>query len=87
MNDHVAFYNQIVKEFDPLNFIVYKKIEETPLKLVVHLIKKEEHIENKFIEPQNILLIEIALSEKDPKHIGKSIGLGSLICELKKNKG
>jgi len=86
LKDHVAFYNQIVEEFGALNFIIYKKIEETPSKLVAYLIKKEDRINNKFIQPQNILVVEIELSKKNPKYIDKSLGLGSLLCEQKKKE-
>ena len=84
LKDYVAFYNQIVNEFGPLNFMIYKKVEETPLKFVVHLIKKDEHIKNQDINPLEILAVEIDLSKKNPIYIERGLGLGSLVCEQRK---
>lgn len=79
-----AFYNQIVKEFGPLNFMIYKKVEEHPLRFVVHLITKEERIDNKHIDPTKILVVKIDLSEKNNKYMSRGLGLGSLVCEQRR---
>jgi len=64
--------------------MIYKKVEETPLKFVVHLIKKDEHIKNQDINPLEILAVEIDLSKKNPIYIERGLGLGSLVCEQRK---
>lgn len=84
LKKHVAFYSQIVKEFGPLNFMIYKKVEEQPFRFVVHLIKKDEHIENQYINPANILVVKIDLSQKNSKYMDRGLGLGALICERPK---
>ncbi len=85
LKDHVTFYNQIVNEFGPLNFMIYKKVEETPLKFVVHLIKKDEYIKNQYINPLEILVVEIDLSKNDKNYMPHGLGLGSLVCEQKRD--
>jgi len=85
LKDYVAFYNQIVNEFGPLNFMIYKKVEETPLKFVVHLIKKDEYIKNQYINPLEILVVEIDLSKNDKNYMPHGLGLGSLVCEQKRD--
>ena len=76
LKDHVAFYNQIVKEFGPLNFMIYKKIEETPLRFVVQLIKKEEYIKNQYINPLEILVVKIDLSKKNLTYMERGLRIG-----------
>jgi len=85
LNDHVAFYKQIVNEFGDLNKQMYYLVEETPYKLIVHLIKKKEDIKNLAIDPKDILQVEIDLSKTNPKYIERGLGLGSLLCELKRD--
>lgn len=83
---HTAFYNQIVKEFGPLNFMIYKVIEETPLRFVTHLIKKDQHIKNQHINPLEILVVKIDLSKKNKNFMPHGLGLGSLVCEQRKEQ-
>lgn len=81
---HTAFYNQIVKEFGPLNFMIYKVVEETLSRFVAHLIKKEQHKKNQNINPLEILVIKIDLSERNNKYMPHGLGLGSLVCEQRR---
>jgi hypothetical protein len=81
---HIAFYRQIVNEFGPLNFLIYKTVEETHSRCVVHLIKKEQYIQNKNINPLEILVVKIDLSKNDKNFMPHGLGLGSLVCEQKK---
>jgi len=84
LKEHVKFYDQILQEFGPLNPMIYKTIEEKPNRLVVHLIKADENIQNQNINPNEILVVKIDLSTKNPNYMDRSLGLGSLVCERKK---
>ncbi len=81
---HIEFYTMISKDFGQLKPIVYEKIEESPLRLVVYLIKEEESLLNKNIDPTEILMVEFDFNEKNPKFLNRALGLGALACELKK---
>jgi len=81
---HIAFYDQIIQEFGPLNFETYKIVEESPLRFVVHLIKEHQRIQNKNINPLNILVVKIDLSKDNKNYMPHGLGLGSLVCEQKK---
>lgn len=81
---HINFYATIIEEFGELDPRIYKKIESTSNKLVVHLIKKGESPLNDRIDPANILVVEIVTSDKNPKYMEQSLGLGSLLCQQKK---
>ena len=85
LNDHVAFYKQIINEFGDLNRQIYYLLEETPYKLIVHLIKKNENINNLVIDPEDILQVEIDLSQTNTKYMERGLGLGSLLCDLKRD--
>ncbi len=84
VDQHVAFYTMISEDFGRLNPMVYKTIEEKPLRLVVHLVRENENLLNSHIDPNEILVVEIDLNAKNPKYLGRAMGLGALICELKK---
>ncbi len=86
LKEHTKFYAMISEDFGQLKTIVYEKIEEKPLRLVVYLIKKNENLLNKTINPAEILVVEMDLNEKNPKYLNRSLGLGALVCELKKNE-
>ena len=81
---HIEFYTMISKDFGQLKPIVYEKIEENPLRLVVYLIKEEESLLNKNIDPTEILMVEFDFNEKKPEFLNRALGLGALACELKK---
>ncbi len=86
LKSHIAFYNQIVQEFGPLNFLTYETIETSASRLVVHLIKKDENIQNKNINPLNILVVKIDISKADKNYMPHGLGLGSLVCEQRKEQ-
>lgn len=86
LEEHIKFYTMISEDFGQLKTLVYEKIEETPLKLVVYLIKENENLLNKNINPLEILIVEMDLSETNPKYLNRALGLGALICELKKDE-
>lgn len=81
INKHVNFYNHIIKEFGPLNKLTYKVTEESKRKLIVQLIKENESVLNQDIDPAEILVVEIDMSEDNPKYMERGLGLGALVCE------
>ena len=86
LNKHVAFYKFIIDDFGKLNPLVYKMVEETSTKLIVHLIQKDEYIANMNIDPANILVVEIDIHEKDNDYLSRGLGLGALICSIREDK-
>ena len=86
VNAHISFYNQIVQEFGPLNFMIYKVVEETPIRFVAHLIKNSQHIKNQNINSLEVLVVKIDLSQKNNKYMPHGLGLGSLVCEQRKEQ-
>ena len=80
LKKHLAFYRQIHQEFGPLNPVVYKVTEEKPLRLVVQLIREDQSTAQLYIDPANILVVKIDLSEKDPRFMDRGLGLGALVC-------
>ena len=84
IKSHIDFYSMISEDFGQLKLEVYKKIEEKPSRLVVHLIKQRESLFNKNINPAEVLVIEMDFNKNEPSYLKKGIGLGSLVCELKK---
>lgn len=86
VEEHIKFYTMISEDFGQLKTIVHEKIEEKPLRLVVYLIKDSESPINKNINPSEILVLEMDLSEKKATYLSRGLGLGALICEIKKNE-
>jgi hypothetical protein len=84
LKSHIDFYTIISEDFGQLKFEVYKKIEEKPSRLVVHLIKEKESLFNKNINPAEVLVIEMDFNKKNSSLLKKGMGLGALVCELKK---
>ncbi len=84
LKQHIDFYMMIAEDFGQLKSIVYKKTEENPLRLVVQLIKEKESLLNEFIDPAEILVVEIDMEQNNPKYLNRSLGLGALVCESKK---
>jgi len=84
LKSHIDFYSMISKDFGQLKLEVYKKTEENPSRLVVHLIKENENLFNKNIAPAEVLVVEMDFNKNKPSSLNKGIGLGALICELKK---
>jgi len=81
---HIDFYSMVSKDFGQLKLDVYNKTEETPSRLVVHLIKENESLFNKKINPAEVLVVEMDFNKNGPTYLNKGIGVGALICELKK---
>ena len=85
MNDHVEYYRQISNIFGNLSNQIYHLVEETPNKLIVHLIKKDQNINNLVINPEDIIQVEIYLSEINPKYMEKGLGLSYIPFEDKED--
>ena len=86
LEKHTAFYDQIAREFGRLNEQIYKLETETQLKLIVHLIKEDETVLNKNIDPREILVVELDLSDNNLKYLSRGLGLGALVCEVRKKE-
>lgn len=84
IEDHIKFYRQISGEFGPLNKTVYKTVQSTSDKLIVHLIKESDSPINMDIDPIDILVVEIDLDPENPKYLARGLGLGALVCEIRK---
>lgn len=84
LKSHIEFYSMISTDFGQLKLEVYKKTAESSSKLVVHLIKENESLFNKNIAPTEVLVVEMDFNKNEPTYLKKGIGLGALICELKK---
>ena len=85
LSKHVAFYRHTINEFGPLNLAVYEKVEESDSKLIVHLIKEDESINNQNIDPTEILSVEIDIHNDHPHYLTRGLGLGALACARRKN--
>ncbi len=80
---HVAFYRQIIDEFGNVESNIYKVEESTSTKLKVQLIKKGIA----FIpepSPNQILVVEIDLHKEETKYLARGLGMGALICYIKR---
>ena len=86
ISKQVAFYQQIINEFGILHSQVYNTITDTEHKLIVHLIKEDESLLNREVDPANVLVVEIDLHPENPKYLARGLGLGALICEIRKDK-
>lgn len=51
---------------------------------MVHLIKKEESIINKSIDPTEIVMLELDILENQPQFMIRGLGLGALACTNRK---
>jgi hypothetical protein len=80
LKKQIKFYEQIVKEFGPLKNEIYELVEVKPTKLVVQMIKKDESLLNKSIDPTEILMVELDTSEKEANYLTRGLGLGALVC-------
>lgn len=81
IEDHVKFYQSMIDDFGKVNPTVYKVIGNTPSKFVVHLVKEGIPIAKDDVRLEDILVIEIDLKEG---LLSKGLGLGSLLCYMKK---
>ena len=77
---HIDFYKHVIADFGVLNPEVYQVILEEKNKLIIHLIKAEESLDNQNIDPAEILTVEIDTHPDQPKYLSRGLGLGALVC-------
>lgn len=82
-DEHIAFYRQIIDEFGELQNLVFKEIESTETKLKVELIKKGYPLVPE-PAPEDILVVEIDVQKNNPRYLSRGLGMGALICYIKK---
>ena len=83
MKDHVAFYRQIIDEFGEVQKLIYQKEVDQPFKLKVQLLKKGVAMVPE-PTPYEILVVEIDLDPEQPRYLKRGLGLGALICYIKR---
>lgn len=74
----------LAKRLD-LNATVYEKIGDVEHRLVVHLVKRAESVLNKHVAAEDRLVVKVDLSTKNPKYLSRGLGLGALVCEIKRD--
>ena len=82
-DQHIAFYRQIIDEFGDLQNLVFREIESTETKLKVELLKKGYPLVPE-PSPEDILVVEIDVQKDNPRYLSRGLGMGSLICYVKK---
>ncbi len=87
LEDHIKFYATIIEEFGPLNPKIYQVKEEKENSVVVHLVKENQLLitpQSSQLNPADILVVSLEMSEKHPSFLKRGLGLGSLLCMQKK---
>ena len=82
-SEHVSFYRQIIEEFGDVQKEVFKVEVSTDRKLKVQLLKKGVS----FVpdpSPEEILVVEIDLNQDQPEYLARGLGMGALICYIKR---
>ena len=82
-DSHVAFYKQIIQEFGKVQSTVYLTETDSEHKLKVQLIKEGRALVPE-PSPEEILVVEIDLDPENPKYLSRGLGLGALICYIKR---
>ncbi|MBO3698806.1 hypothetical protein [Roseivirga sp. E12] len=82
-DDHLKFYRQVIDEFGPIQKVIFEEMESTETKLKVQLLKQGTPLVPT-PEPEEILVVEIDLDAQNPKFIEKGLGMGALICYIKR---
>jgi len=81
--DHVKFYRQVIDEFGPIQKVIFEEMESTKTKLKVQLLKEGTPLVPT-PQPEEILVVEIDLDAKNPKFLERGLGMGALICYIKR---
>lgn len=82
-DEHIAFYRQIIDEFGGIQNIVFKELESTDTKLKVQLLKKGYPLVPE-PDPEDILVVEIDVQRDNPRYLARGLGMGALICYIKR---
>lgn len=81
--DHVKFYKQIISEFGKVQKVIYETETNTDLKLKVQLLKRATPLVPE-PGPEEILVVEIDLDPENKKCLSKGLGMGALICYIRR---
>lgn len=81
--DHVKFYKQIISEFGKIQKVIYETERNTDTGLKVQLLKEATPLIPE-PTPEEILVVEIDLDPNNPKYLSKGLGMGALICYIKR---
>ena len=81
--DHVNFYMTIIREFGDVQTTVYKTDKSAANKLKVQLLKKNSLL-YPAPKPEEILVVEIDLDDKNRNYLKRGLGMGALICYIKR---
>lgn len=81
--DHVSFYRQVISDFGTIQDIVYQIEKDTENSLKVQLLK-EATLLIPTPSPEEILVVEIDLEPADPAYLKRGLGMGALICYIKR---
>lgn len=81
--DHLKFYRQVIDEFGALQDIVYEVMETSDNRLKVQLLKVGTTL-TPTPTPEEILVVEIDLDPKNKKKMVRGLGMGALICYIKR---
>lgn len=83
LEDHVNFYMSMIHDFGDIQDIVYKTEEDSKYRLKVQLLKKDALLVPA-PSPEEILVVEIDLDPENPKYLKRALGMGALICYIKR---
>lgn len=83
LEDHVNFYMSMIHDFGNIQDIVYKTEEDSKYRLKVQLLKKGALL-IPAPSPEEILVVEIDLDPENPKYLKRALGMGALICYIKR---
>lgn len=82
-NDHVNFYMTAIHDFGDIQEDVFKIEESSKYRLKVQLLKKDALLVPE-PTPEEILVVEIDLDPDNPKYLKRGLGMGALICYIKR---
>ncbi len=82
---HVGFYKQIIGEFGAVQELVYQTETDSEFKLKVQLLKQGRALIPE-PSPEEILVVEIDLDPKNPAFLSRGLGLGALVCYIKREE-
>lgn len=80
---HTDFCMQIVREFGDVQAEIYEVMENEPKKLKVQLLKAGTLAVTR-PSPEDILVVEIDLEEQNGTRLERGLGMGALICYIKR---
>jgi hypothetical protein len=80
---HVNFYMTMINDFGEMQDVIFKTEESTENRLKVQLLKKGS-LAYPEPTPEEILVVEIDLNPENPEFLEKGLGMGALICYIKR---